>query len=57
MCAPVAKRFPVDAHGGGQRVSGPEISQAGVVSGGFCFVDKKDLDTASLRQVIEDALR
>jgi hypothetical protein len=26
-------------------------------AGAVAFVDKKDLDTASLRQVIEDALR
>jgi len=28
-----------------------------LAAGAVAFVDKKDLDTASLRQVIEDALR
>ena len=49
----VAKCIAVDAYGGGQCLPRPGIPQAGAVA----FVDKKDLDSASLRQVIEDTLR
>jgi hypothetical protein len=57
MCAPTARRFSVDAHGGGQRVSDRGFRKQALSAGAVAFIDKQDLVTASLRQGIEDALR
>ena len=57
QCAPVAKRFAIHAHGSGCAYPDRGFRKQALSAGAVAVVDKKDLDSASLRQVIEDALR